>query len=85
MQGPTDERRRGSNLWMVERAIVLQVLRDDHEERWSRARAGARRSLTSSRRRSTRRSRACEQDGVLHQERAGVGHRAPRGAWTSSS
>jgi hypothetical protein len=22
--------------WMVERAIVLQILRDDHEERWSR-------------------------------------------------
>ncbi len=37
MQGPTDERRRGSDLWMVERAIVLQVLRDDREERWARA------------------------------------------------
>lgn len=24
------------DVWMVERAIVLQILRDDHEERWSR-------------------------------------------------
>jgi DNA-binding HxlR family transcriptional regulator len=37
MQGPTDERQRSCDLWMVERAIVLQILRDDHEERWARA------------------------------------------------
>jgi DNA-binding HxlR family transcriptional regulator len=37
MQGPTDERRRSGDLWMVERAIVLQLLRDDHDERWTRA------------------------------------------------
>jgi DNA-binding HxlR family transcriptional regulator len=30
------ERVRNRDAWMVERAIVLQVLRDDHEERWSR-------------------------------------------------
>lgn len=34
MQGPADERQRSRDLWMVERAIVLQILRDDHEERW---------------------------------------------------
>jgi DNA-binding HxlR family transcriptional regulator len=36
MQGPTEEWRR-SDLWVVERAIVLQILREDHEERWARA------------------------------------------------
>lgn len=37
MLGQPDGRERGRELWMVERAIVLQVLRDDHEERWTRA------------------------------------------------
>ncbi len=38
MQGPTDERRRGGgDPWTVERAIVLQLLREDHEQRWTRA------------------------------------------------
>jgi DNA-binding HxlR family transcriptional regulator len=37
MQGQADERQCGGDLWMVERAIVLQVLREDHEERWARA------------------------------------------------
>lgn len=37
MLGQPDGRKRGRDLWMVERAIVLQVLRDDHEERWTRA------------------------------------------------
>jgi hypothetical protein len=27
----------GREAWMVERAIVLQILRDDHEERWPRS------------------------------------------------
>ncbi len=35
MQGQP-ERKRSRDTRMVERAIVLQVLRDDHEERWSR-------------------------------------------------
>jgi DNA-binding HxlR family transcriptional regulator len=26
---------RGRDAWVVQRAIVLQVLRDDHEQRWS--------------------------------------------------
>jgi hypothetical protein len=34
MQGkPTRVRR--EDIWRVERAVVLQVLRDDHTERWS--------------------------------------------------
>jgi DNA-binding HxlR family transcriptional regulator len=37
MQGPTDERQHGGDPRMVERAIVLQLLRDDHEQRWTRA------------------------------------------------
>jgi DNA-binding HxlR family transcriptional regulator len=37
MQGQPDGRERGRDLWVVERAIVLQVLRDDHDERWTRA------------------------------------------------
>jgi DNA-binding HxlR family transcriptional regulator len=37
MRGQADQQRCGGDLWMVERAIVLQVLRDDHEERWGRA------------------------------------------------
>jgi DNA-binding HxlR family transcriptional regulator len=38
MQGPTDERRHGvGDPWTVERAIVLQLLREDHEQRWTRA------------------------------------------------
>lgn len=37
MQGQAQERQRGSDLWMVERAILMQTLRDDHQERWARA------------------------------------------------
>ncbi len=37
MRGQADQRQRSRDLWVVERAIVLQVLRDDHEERWGRA------------------------------------------------
>jgi hypothetical protein len=37
MRGQPDEREHARDLWMVERAIVLQVLRDDHEERWAPA------------------------------------------------
>lgn len=33
-QSPRDAR--GRNLWAVERAIVLQVLRDDRDAHWSR-------------------------------------------------
>jgi DNA-binding HxlR family transcriptional regulator len=37
MQGEPDGREPNRDVWMVERAIVLQILRDDHEERWPRA------------------------------------------------
>ncbi len=35
----TDENTRTDrwSVWMAERAIVLQALRDDHDERWTRA------------------------------------------------
>jgi DNA-binding HxlR family transcriptional regulator len=36
MQGRSKRREPNGEVWMVERAIVLQILRDDHEERWSR-------------------------------------------------
>ena len=37
MQGEPDGRKQNRGVWMVERAIVLQILRDDHDERWPRA------------------------------------------------
>jgi DNA-binding HxlR family transcriptional regulator len=37
MQVESDGRETNRGAWMVERAIVLQVLRDDHEECWPRA------------------------------------------------
>ncbi len=37
MQGRPEGREPSGDVWMVERAIVLQILRDDHEERWTRA------------------------------------------------
>jgi DNA-binding HxlR family transcriptional regulator len=37
MQGEPDRQEPERVMWMVERAIVLQILRDDHEERWPRA------------------------------------------------
>jgi DNA-binding HxlR family transcriptional regulator len=36
MQGESSGRKPGGDVWMVERAVVLQILRDDHEERWPR-------------------------------------------------
>jgi DNA-binding HxlR family transcriptional regulator len=71
MQGRPDERERSRDLSMVERTIVLQILRDDHEERWLRAELAAEISdfepavldeaLAS-----------LERDGVLHREGASV-------------
>jgi hypothetical protein len=34
---PRERSERERDTWIVERAIVLQLLRDDHAERWSRA------------------------------------------------
>lgn len=36
MQGESNGRKPGGDVWMVERAVVLQILRDDHEECWPR-------------------------------------------------
>ncbi len=36
MHGESDGRETSRDAWMVERAVVLQILRDDHEERWPR-------------------------------------------------
>jgi DNA-binding HxlR family transcriptional regulator len=36
MRSQSEAQDEDMNLWMVERAIVLQLLRDDHEERWTR-------------------------------------------------
>jgi DNA-binding HxlR family transcriptional regulator len=36
MQGEPDRQEPERVMWVVERAIVLQILRDDHEERWPR-------------------------------------------------
>lgn len=32
-----DDNERATETWLAERAVVLQVLRDDRDERWSRA------------------------------------------------
>jgi DNA-binding HxlR family transcriptional regulator len=37
MQGEPDRREPERVMWIAERAVVLQILRDDHEERWPRA------------------------------------------------
>jgi DNA-binding HxlR family transcriptional regulator len=36
MHGEPDGRKTNRDVWMAERVVVLQVLRDDHEERWPR-------------------------------------------------
>jgi hypothetical protein len=41
LQVQPDEQEGGMEQWMVERAIVLQLLRDDHEQRWVRAELAA--------------------------------------------
>jgi hypothetical protein len=37
MQGKLEERAASADIWRMERAIVAQILRDDHDGRWSRA------------------------------------------------
>ncbi len=37
MQGEPNRQEPESVMWVLERAVVLQILRDDHEERWPRA------------------------------------------------
>jgi len=37
MQVEPDGREPDGEVWLIERVVVFQVLRDDHEERWTRA------------------------------------------------
>ena len=71
MQGQAEERQRGSDLWMVERAIVLQTLRDDHQERWARAELA--REISDFELTVLDQALAhLERDGVLHREESSV-------------
>lgn len=77
MRGQADERRRDGDPWMVERAIVLQLLRDDHEERWVRAELA--REISDFEPAALDEALALlERDGVLHLEEGSV--RASRAA-----
>ena len=71
MQGPADERQRRRDSWMAERAIVLQILRDDHEERWARTELA--REIPDFETAVLDEALAClERDGVLHREERSV-------------
>jgi DNA-binding HxlR family transcriptional regulator len=74
MQGPTDEQRRGGDPWMVERAIVLQLLSDDHEQRWTHA------ELT---REIPDFEPAMLDEALARLEREGVLHREASSMWAS--
>jgi DNA-binding HxlR family transcriptional regulator len=74
MQGPTDERQRSNDLWMVERAVVLQILRDDHEERWARAELA--REIPDF-------APAVLDEALTHLDRDGVLHREESSVWAS--
>jgi DNA-binding HxlR family transcriptional regulator len=71
MRGQADERRRGRDLWVVGRAIVLQLLRDDHEERWARAELAREISDFEPALLDEALARL-ERDGVLHREESWV-------------
>ncbi len=73
MPGPTEERRR-SDLWMVERAIVLQILRDDHEQCWAR---------TELAREIPDFEPAVLDEALAHLERDGILHREKSSVWAS--
>jgi DNA-binding HxlR family transcriptional regulator len=74
MRGPTDERRVGGDPWMVERAIVLQLLRDDHQQRWTCA------ELT---REIPDIEPSVLDEGLARLEREGVLHRKESSVWAS--
>ena len=76
MQGPTDEQRRSGELWVVERAIVLQILRDDHDERWARVELA--REIPDF-------EPALLDEALAHLERDGVLHREARAVWASAA
>jgi DNA-binding HxlR family transcriptional regulator len=71
MRGQAEERQRGSDLWMVERAIVMQTLRDDRQKRWARAELV--REISDFEPAVLDEALALlERDGVLHRERSAV-------------
>ncbi|MGH2855264.1 MAG: hypothetical protein ACRDLF_13850 [Solirubrobacteraceae bacterium] len=77
MQGESDGREQSRGVPMVERAIVLQILRDDHEERWPHAEL-AREVSDFEPAVLDRALGRLERDGVLHREGGSV--RAARAA-----
>ncbi|HWX43989.1 MAG TPA: hypothetical protein VNY52_01550 [Solirubrobacteraceae bacterium] len=67
MQGQPDGREASRDGWRAERAIVLQILREDHQERWSRAELA--REISDFEAPMLERALGClERDGVLHSE-----------------
>jgi DNA-binding HxlR family transcriptional regulator len=73
MQGQP-ERKRSRDTRMVERAIVLQVLRDDHGERWSRGELAGEISDFQP---------AVLAEALARLEREGVVHREGEQVWAS--
>jgi hypothetical protein len=75
---PTMQQRPGRvgdrDVWMVERAVVLQTLRDDREERWSRAALA---------REIADRESALLDEALVRLERDGVLRRAGDRVWAS--
>jgi DNA-binding HxlR family transcriptional regulator len=73
-----ERRRSGGDLWMAERAVVLQLLRDDHEELWARTELVE--EIADFEQALLEEALAdLEGDGVLDREGASV--RASRAAW----
>ncbi len=74
MRGQSEERERGRDLWMVERAIVLQILRDDHEARWAPAELAGEISDFEP---------AALDEALVRLEREGVLHREGGSVWAA--
>lgn len=74
MQGESDGREPDGDVWMVERAVVLQILRDDHEARWPRAELAAEVSDFEP---------AVLEEALVHLERDGVLRREGDSVWAA--
>lgn len=71
MQGQPKERRHGGDSWKVERAVVLQILRDDHAQRWTQAELAS--EISDFEVDAVEEALArLQRDGVLHREGADV-------------
>ncbi len=65
MQGEPERREPNGVVWRVERAIVLQILSDDHQERWPRAELAE--EISDFEPAVLEKALGClERDGVLH-------------------